>query len=83
MPLHLLILCHTSLRFFILNFVHFYFMCVSGFACMDVCAPHACSVCRSQKRESDPLGLALQIVLSHHVGSRNQTEILSETSKHS
>lgn len=34
------------------------------FAYIHVCAPHACSACRNQKRESGPLGLELQMVVS-------------------
>ena len=44
---------------------------------MNVCAPPMCMVLSGgQKRESDPLGLELQMVGSHHVGVGNQTWVL-------
>ena len=48
-----------------------------------MCAAHVLSACRGQKRGSNPLGLELQMVGSHHVGSRNQTEVFLKISKHS
>lgn len=32
-----------------------------------ICAPHACSAHRSQRRESDSLTLELQMVVTHHI----------------
>lgn len=40
-------------------------------ACMYVCATHVCSACRGQKRESDPLDLEFQMVVTDHVGAGN------------
>lgn len=36
-----------------------------------------------QKRESDSLGLELQVAASHHVGAGNQTWVLGKRRKHS
>ena len=44
----------------------------ASFACMYVCAVHTCSAHRDGKRVIDPLGLELQMFVSHHVGSGNQ-----------
>jgi hypothetical protein len=41
-----------------------YLFYASIFACMYVCAPHACSTCRDQKRASEPLKLELWMVVS-------------------
>lgn len=38
--------------------------------CMYTCVPSACG---NQKRASDPLKLALQMVVSYHIGAGNQT----------
>lgn len=46
---------------------------VSIGCCVYVCAPCACSVLGSQERGPDPVGLKLQMVVSHHLGGSNQT----------
>lgn len=46
-----------------------------------VCAPHACLVpAEARNRASDPLELELQIVLSHHVGAGNWTQVVCKSS---
>lgn len=35
--------------------------------------PHVCTAHGGQKKTSDPVELELQMVLSYHVGARNQT----------
>lgn len=50
----------------------FYFMCMNVLpACVS--ANHMCVWCpqKKKKRALDPLGLELQMVLSHHVGTEN------------
>ena len=44
-------------------------------ACMFVCLCTVCmpGICGSQRRASDPLGLELQMIVSHHVDTENQT----------
>lgn len=41
-----------------------------------VCAPHMCSACKGSKRALDALGLELQMVMNHLVGSGNQAGVL-------
>jgi hypothetical protein len=43
-------------------------------ACMSII--YVSGAHEDQKRASDPLELELQTVVSHHVGSRNQTWVL-------
>lgn len=43
---------------------------------MYVCAPHACSSSRDLKKVSDPLELALQAVVSCHVGAGSRIQVL-------
>ena len=42
------------------------------FAYVYACVPHACNARGCQKWALEPLGLELQMVVSHHVGSGNQ-----------
>jgi hypothetical protein len=51
--------------------------------CLCVCALHVYSAQGDQKRVSDPLGLNLQIVVSHHVGAGTQTLVPSKSSQYS
>ena len=47
------------------------------FVCMCVCVPHVSLVTVEVKtRVSGPLGLELQLVMSHHVGSKEPTWVL-------
>lgn len=39
---------------------------------MPVYALHVCRAHRNQKRTSDPLGMKLQVVMSHHVDAENE-----------
>lgn len=41
---------------------------VYGFVCESICTTYMASAWEGRKRESDHLGLGLQIVGSHHVG---------------
>lgn len=51
--------------------------------CLYVC-PEECSVCRDQKRASDPSELEFQMVASHPVGAGNErTCILWKSSQYS
>jgi hypothetical protein len=43
------------------------------FACMHICASHACLL--------DPLELALQMALSHHVSTGKWTQVLCKNNK--
>lgn len=43
---------------------------------MYICAPHM-----PQRRVLDPLELVLQKVVWHHVGAKNQTQVLYKHSK--
>lgn len=57
-----------------------------NFMCMEVspasvCAPHACSELRGQKRALEPLDLKLQMVMSHRVDARTQTWVFWESSQ--
>lgn len=48
-----------------------------------VCVLPACvpGVCGGQKRVSSSLELELRMVLNHHVGAWNQTQVLCKTNK--
>jgi hypothetical protein len=48
---------------------------------MHVYEPHACDAYGSQERASDSLGLEFQLVVNHHVGTENQTQVLRESSQ--
>lgn len=50
-------------------------MHMSVFACIHVFA------LEDQKRASDTLGLELQMLVSHHAHSRNQTQVLCNSNK--
>jgi hypothetical protein len=53
-------------------------MCMSGFlhVCMcTICVPGALG---SQKGEMDPLELELWMVVNHHVGAGNRTQVLKD-----
>lgn len=52
------------------------FLCVHCFACMSVYEQCVCNARGGQKREGDPLGLELQIVVNHHVSAGNGTLVL-------
>ena len=52
--------------------IYYYIISVSGcFTCMYACVPHVCLVFVGQKRESVPLELELQMVVSHHMSIGN------------
>lgn len=58
------------------NFKFIYcFMCMSVFVCLCECA------FEDQKKALDALGLELQMVVSHHVGTCNQTHVLCNSNK--
>jgi hypothetical protein len=44
---------------------------------------HYICTCPSQERISEPLGLELQIVVSHHMGAGNLTWLLCKSNKYS
>jgi hypothetical protein len=45
--------------------------------CAFICvSPCVSGTHRGKRRTLDPLGLELQVVVSHHVGSGNQTQVL-------
>lgn len=50
------------------------------FACIHVSISHVSSVCGGQNWVLDPLELELQMVLNHHVGARNQTQVFCKSS---
>lgn len=58
--------------FFVSTFTYINFIC---FVCMHVCGPHVCSAHGGQKRVLDPLGLKLQMAVSHYVGAGHWTGI--------
>ena len=60
----------TLIRGFMLVFLFSFYVCVF---LICGCVPSVRSACTGQKRESDPLGLELQMTVSHHVGAGNQT----------
>jgi hypothetical protein len=43
---------------------------------MNIHVPHACLVLTEARRTLEPLEPELQMVISHHVGFRNQTQVL-------
>lgn len=51
--------------------VYFYFICVKGLVSLHICAAHACSDCRSQKRATDALEMESHMVVSSPVGAGN------------
>jgi hypothetical protein len=55
--------------------ISFYEVC---FACMFVYVP---GICGGQKRASEPLGLELLMVISHHVGAWNPIQVLWKSSQ--
>lgn len=57
---------------FILSFILFFNLCGCS-DCIYVCVICAGSAHRNLKRASDTMGLELQMVVSCHVGARNQT----------
>lgn len=46
------------------------------FACMCVYEQCVCNACGGQKKEGDPSGLELQIVVNHRVSAGNGTLVL-------
>lgn len=50
---------------FVLSHVYVAYMCI--------CALCVCSTYRGQKEESDPLKLALEVVIKHHISAGSQT----------
>ena len=62
-------------EFFVLDF----FMCISVFPFIYVCY----SACGNLKKVLDYLKLELQEFVCYHVGAGNQTQILSNSNKHS
>lgn len=53
------------------HFTYFYLICMNILPAMYVCAPHARSALRGQRRASEPLERELQVVVSSHVGAEN------------
>lgn len=51
------------------------------FACMYVLVLHTCTAYRGQKRALNPLGLKLEMGVSHFVGSGNWTQVFWESSQ--
>jgi hypothetical protein len=49
------------------------------YVCM--CTRYMCDNHRGQKMFLDPLELELDMIMSHHVGSGNQTQVFGKTSK--
>lgn len=49
----------------------YFTLCVLGFACSYVGAPHMCSAPSGQEGALAPLDLELQIFVSSHVGAHN------------
>ena len=55
-----------------------------GFACRHACATYAQpGACEGQKRASNLLELEIQIVVSHHVGVGNRTQVIWRSSQYS
>lgn len=52
-------------------FTYFYLICMNILPAMSVCAPHAWSALRGQRRVSEPLEQELQVVVSSHVCAEN------------
>ena len=50
-------------------------------ACVYVYVPDVCLVPKRSQKMSDPLKLGLEVVVSHHVGARNKTQVLSKSSQ--
>ena len=52
-------------------------MCITGI-CVHICLCTSCvfGACGGQKRALDALELELQMVVSHHMGAGNQTQVL-------
>ena len=57
---------------FLFVFIYFYLVYECVPACV-VCAPRAWSAGGGQNTVSDPQELELQMIVSHHMGARNQT----------
>lgn len=55
----------------------------SWMCCLHLCLCTACELAalRCQKRASDPLGLELQVVMTHCMGVENPTQVLLEGSQ--
>lgn len=62
----------SLLFFFLKRFISFYFTCMSVVTAR-ISVHSRCVTHRGQERESDPLELALQSVVSHYMDVRNQT----------
>jgi hypothetical protein len=62
--------------FFKLLFVVIVFLWV---CCLHVCLSCVYNTCRVEKRASDPLGLELQVVMSHPVCAGNQKRVLCKS----
>lgn len=56
-------------------------MCLSGL--LDVSAPCTRNAHGGLKQASDPLGLEVQMLVSHHVGAKNGTQVLCKSNKSS
>jgi hypothetical protein len=54
-----------------------------GYECLYVCIHTTCmsGACGGQKQKPGPLEMELQMIVSHHVGARNQTWVLSKSNK--
>lgn len=61
--------------------VYFYFICMKGLVSLHICAAHACSHCRSQKRATDALETESHTVVSSPVGAGNRTQVFCKSSR--
>lgn len=61
----------------------FYFMHISVLPTCVLCMMFVLGACRSQKRSLEALELELQTLVSHRVGTRNQTQILCKSRQYS
>lgn len=50
-------------------------MCTNEYLCVCMCTVCMCGACGSQKRASYTQELELQMIVSCHVGARNQTQV--------
>ena len=51
------------------------------FDCIYVCVPHTCLVLMETRRGCQIPGTELPMVVNHHVGAENQTQVLCKSSK--